>query len=96
MQNTLTLDRGRLVVEPTGLNKLWGFRRRIVVPLDQVRGATSVPGATNAGKGMRFPGLAIPGRKWVGTFYEDGDDVSWNVRADGRAMADRINDAVSA
>jgi hypothetical protein len=86
MQNTITLAGGRLVVEPVGINKLWGLRRRIEVPLAQVRGATYDPGATHAGKGMRAPGLAWPGRKWVGTFYQDGDKCYWNVRASGQTI----------
>lgn len=86
MQNTIILGGERLTVEPTGLNKLWGFRRRIEVPLDQVRGATYDPEAAHAGKGMRFPGLALPGRKWVGTFFHDGEWEYWNVRAGGQTI----------
>jgi hypothetical protein len=86
MQNTLTLDSERLIIEPIGLNKLWGLRRRIEVPLSQVRGATYDPEATHAGKGMRFPGLALAGRKWVGTFLKDGEKAYWNVRAGGQTI----------
>lgn len=86
MQNNLTLDSSRLVVEPIGLNKLWGLRRRIVVPTDQVRGATYDPEATHAGKGLRLPGLALPGSKWVGTFRKDGQKSYWNVRAGGQTI----------
>ena len=86
MQNIVTIEDGLLVVEPVGLNKLWGLRRRITVPLAQVRGATYDPGATHAGKGLRAPGLALPGVKWVGTFYKDGDKCYWNVRAGGQTI----------
>jgi hypothetical protein len=119
MRNTLTIDGDRMLVEPVGLDKLWGFRRRIRVPLAQVRGATYDPGAALTDKGLRSPGLGLPGTKWVGTFYKDGDKCYWNVRAggetivvelgegapysrlyltvdDGRAVVDRINDAVTA
>jgi hypothetical protein len=86
MRNTLTIDHDTLVVEPVGLDKLWGLHRRIEVPLHQVRGATYDPGATHAGKGLRAPGLALPGTKWVGTFYKDGDKCYWNVRAGGQTI----------
>lgn len=86
MQNTLILDGEHLIVEPRGLDKLWGLRRRIVVPLAQVRGATFDPDTPQAGRGLRFPGLALPGRKWVGTFYEDGEKGYWNVRAGGQTI----------
>lgn len=86
MRNRITTDGNRLVVEPRGLDKLWGLRRRIEVPLDQVRGATYDPGADLVGKGMRFPGLAIPGRKWVGTSHGGGEKAYWNVRAGGQTV----------
>ena len=44
MQNTVTVESYRLLVQPVGINKLWGLRRRIGVPLSQVRGATYDPG----------------------------------------------------
>ena len=93
MHNTLNLDSERLTVEPIGLNKLWGFRRRIEVPLDQVRGATYDPKAAHAGKGMRFPGLALPGRKRVGTFFHDGEKEYWNVLAGGQTIVVELNAA---
>jgi hypothetical protein len=86
MQNTVTVEGDRLVVEPLGANKVWGLRRRIVVPLSQVRGATYDPGAAHAGKGLRAPGLALPGVKWVGTFHQGGDRCYWNVRAGGQTI----------
>jgi hypothetical protein len=92
VRNTLTLDSGRLVVEPVGLDKLWGFRRRIEVPLAQVRGATYDPGAAHAAKGLRAPGLALPGRKWVGTFRTDGDRCYWNVVAGGQTIVVSLRD----
>lgn len=68
-----------LVVQPQGLDKLWGFVRRIEVPLEQVRGATYDPGTTEDYKGVRGPGLGIPGHKWVGTWRKDGQRHYWNV-----------------
>lgn len=76
--NTISLEGGRLVVEPVGLDKLWSFTRRIDVPLEHVRGATLDPGANVEPKGLRAPGLARPG-KYAGTFYRDGEKVFWNI-----------------
>jgi hypothetical protein len=86
LNNHVSIENGHLVVEPVGMDKLWGLRRRIDVPLDQVRGATYDPGATYTGKGLRAPGLALPGVKWTGTFYRDGDKSYWNVRAGGQTI----------
>lgn len=79
--NKVSIDDARkvLVVEPRGLDKVWGFVRRIEVPIDQVRGATHDPGTTEEYKGVRSPGLGIPGRKWVGTWRKDGQRHYWNV-----------------
>lgn len=65
--NSVTLRDDRLVVEPKGLDKLWSFTRTLELALDHVRGATFDPGADRQPKGLRAPGLALPG-KTSGTF----------------------------
>lgn len=82
MNNTVTLTPDFLLVEPTGLDKLWSFTRRLMVPLAHVRGATFDPDLAAEPEGLRFPGLAVPG-KWAGTFTKDGDTSFWNVSARG-------------
>lgn len=79
--NTVSIDttHRRLVIKPRGLDKLWGFTRRIEVPMDQLRGATHDPGVVEDYKGVRGPGLGIPGHKWVGTWRKDGQRHYWNV-----------------
>lgn len=76
--NTITIDGGELIIEPRGLDKMWGFRREIRVPLSHVRGATADSGVADEPKGLRAPGLAIPG-KYVGTFHRDGEASFWNI-----------------
>ena len=86
MRNDVTLTGDQLVVEPRGLDKLWGLRRRIAMPLAQVRGATYDPEAFYSGKGLRAPGLALPNVKWVGNFFRDGQRRYWNVRRGGQTI----------
>jgi hypothetical protein len=88
MSNDVTVDRdrGRLVVAPRGLNKLWGLVRRIDVPLANVRGATHDPGAAEDDKGLRAPGLAMPGHKWTGTWRKAGARHYWNVTGGADAV----------
>ena len=76
--NTVTLGPDHLVVEPTGLDKVWAFTRRLEFPLGHVRGATADPGANDEPKGVRAPGLSVPG-KTAGTFYRDGDKIFYNI-----------------
>lgn len=74
----MTIEGGRLVVSPRGLDKLWSFTRRLDVPLSQVKGATADSGVRREPKGIRAPGLSIPG-KYAGTFHRDGEKTFWNV-----------------
>lgn len=89
--NTITLTDTCLVVEPKGLDKLWSFTRRLSIPLGHVRGATFDPGANEEPKGLRAPGLAVPG-KWAGTFTKDGDKTFWNVSTPGSTVVIELSD----
>lgn len=83
--NTITIDNGTLRVEPRGLDKLWSFTRHLEFPLKNVRGATFDPGANAEPKGIRRPGLHIPG-KWAGTFSRQGEKSFWNVSSPGNTV----------
>ena len=89
--NTITLTETDLVVEPKGLDKLWSFTRRLSIPLAHVRGATFDPGVNEEPKGIRAPGLAVPG-KWAGTFTKDGDTSFWNVSTPGATIVIELSD----
>lgn len=76
--NSVTVVDGTLVVEPQGLDKVWSFTRRLEMPLGNVRGATHDPGASKEPKGIRAPGLGLPG-KTAGTFHREGVKTFYNV-----------------
>lgn len=76
--NVIALTEDELVVEPKGLDKLWGLRSELRIPLAHVRGATADPGVADEPRGVRSPGLAVPG-KYVGTFRRDGEASFWSV-----------------
>lgn len=80
MSTAVTLTADALLVEPMGLDKMWSFTRRLTIPLANVRGATIDPDVAAEPKGLRHPGLAIPG-KGAGTFTREGDTCFWNVSA---------------
>lgn len=81
-----------LVVTMQGLDRLWSLRRRIVVPLAHVRGATADPGMHRAGPwafrssgsgnsiGVRSPGTYVPRVVVAGTYVKDGERTFWNLR----------------
>lgn len=68
-----------LTVELQGLHRLWAFKRRLRVPLAHVRGATADPGMARERKGLRAPGLHLPGAAVIGTFHRDGERHFWDV-----------------
>jgi hypothetical protein len=76
--NKVRIEPSSLIVEPEGLDKLWSLTNRLDIPLLHVRGATFDPGANGQPKGIRAPGLSMPG-KWAGTFIHDGEKSFWNV-----------------
>jgi len=76
--NRLTITDQMLIVEPLGMDKLWSFNRRIETPLAHVRVARFDPSVIDDPKGLRFPGLHLPG-KIAGTFYTHGTRQFWNV-----------------
>ena len=70
----------QLVVTMRGLDRLWSLRRRVVVPLAHVRGATADPGVTREPAGIRAPGTHLPRVITAGTYFKDGDRTFWNLR----------------
>jgi hypothetical protein len=76
--NSVTIEGTQLVVEPRGLDKVWTFTRKLEIPWAHVRGATIDPGANAEPKGVRGPGLSVPG-KAAGTFRRDGDKTFYNI-----------------
>lgn len=75
-----------LTVEIEGLHRLWGLTRRLRVPLAHVRGATVDPGIVHEPKGLRSPGLYVPGSVVIGTFMRDGERHFWDVSSGARAV----------
>lgn len=65
---TLTLTPDHLTVTFTRAEKIGGLIRDVQVPRRAVVTATVVPDGVAAARGLRAPGLAIPGRRKVGTW----------------------------
>jgi hypothetical protein len=61
-----------LTVRLSPLSKLAGLLRDQVVPLSAVTGVEVVPDGLAAARGLRAPGLALPGRRRVGTWRGRG------------------------
>lgn len=81
-----------LTVDLQGLHQLWAFKRRIRVPLAHVRGATADPGIVHEPKGVRAPGLHVPGAAVIGTFRREGERHFWDVRSGVHAVVIELAD----
>ena len=57
-----------------------------------MRGATVDPGAPHDYKGLRTPGLGVPGVKWAGTFTLDGERHFWNVTGSAATIVVQLAD----
>lgn len=80
----VSIDQADLLVEVLGWSKLWALKRRLRVPLSQIRAVRWDPGVGKGWwKGWRAPGTHIPGVIAAGTFYRRGVREFWDIR-DGR------------
>jgi len=71
---------GTLHLEVKGMDKLWALKSSLDVPLAHVRGVRRDPEIARGWyKGLRAPGMHIPGVIAAGTFYRDGKRVFWDV-----------------
>ncbi len=82
----LSVSNDLLTVDVQGLHQLWAFKRRICVPLAHVRGATADAGIVQEPKGLRAPGLHVPGATVIGTFHRAGEKHFWDVRSGAHAV----------
>src|SRR5580658_3953853 len=82
-----------LHLEVKGWDKLWSFRSRLEIPLRHVRGVdTHAEEARLIWKGLRFPGTHLPGVLSVGTFYQSGKWVFYDVHDPDKAVVIHLND----
>ncbi|MFG2057448.1 hypothetical protein ACGFI9_25850 [Micromonospora sp. NPDC048930] len=65
---TIAFDNDRIRVRLTPAEKLWALRGDLSFPRDAVRAVTVEPDGLHATRGMRAPGLGVPGRRKVGTW----------------------------
>lgn len=76
--NTVTIRGGELIVKPRVLDKLWGFRGELRVPLAHVQRASANASVGQNPPRLRLLGLSLPG-KHVGTFFRNGQHSYWNI-----------------
>jgi hypothetical protein len=77
---TISIDGDRVHFDVEGLDKLWSLRSRLDIPLAHVRVVKVDPDAARGWwHGLKLLGTNIPGFLTVGTFYQHGDVVFYDV-----------------
>jgi hypothetical protein len=90
---TLQLTPTTLAVRLTRGEKIAGLMRDVDVPLTAVREVTVVLDPLTELRGLRAPGLALPGVRKIGTWRSSGRRTLVSVRRDQPAVRVRVEGA---
>ena len=80
-----------LTLRLTRAEKILGFLRDVVVPLSAVDDVEVVTDPLAATRGLRAPGLGLPGLRKIGTWRAPGERTLVCVRRDGQAVRVRLS-----
>jgi hypothetical protein len=84
----------QVILEILGIDKMWGFKSRIIIPLNQITGV-KLEKPTFGRKWwqvLRAPGIHWPGVITVGTYYYAGKRGFWDIRRPERAAVLTLHD----
>lgn len=79
------IDAENVTVIPRGLDRLWCFRRSVIIPLARIDAVGIEAAPHRVATGWRGPGLDFLG-KLCGTFHPDGERHFWNYSGSGEAL----------
>lgn len=82
---TLSIEGSDLVVTMRGLNKVWAMKSRIVIPIASIE-SVRVMDARPLRRGLRFPGSAVPGLIFAGSYLKSGEWSFFAVRTGEEAV----------
>lgn len=77
---TMTTDRTHLHLHLSTAEKIAGLIRDVRVPLTSVRDVETVADGLGAVRGIRAPGLGLPGHRAIGTWRRPGEKTLVSVR----------------
>ena len=90
---TVQLTPTTVTVRFTRAEKIWGLLRDVELPRTAVRHVEVVPDPVSAPRGLRAPGLALPGRRKIGTWRHRGEKSLVSVRRGQPAVRLRLEGA---
>ena len=88
---TLHVTDANLTVRLTRGEKITGLLRDVEVPRSAVRSVEVVTDALGAARGLRAPGLGLPGVRKIGTWRHRGERTLASVRRDQPALRIRLD-----
>lgn len=88
-RNAVRVVGDALVVTPRGLDKVWGFRRRVIVPLARITEVAVEETPHAVKRGLRAPGLDVYWKR-SGTFHPDSGRHYWNQAGSGPVLSIEI------
>ena len=91
VSNIITITDTLLIIEPSHLDKLWSFKKRLELPFSHIKGATLDSGILDERKGIKALGLGMPG-KWAGTFVKQGQQTFYNIQRPEEAVVIQLVD----
>lgn len=86
MPTTVHADRSALAVRLAPLDRLLALRGDVVVPAHQIASIAAIADGLAAVRGLRAPGLGVPGSRKIGTWRRRGDVTVAVVRGRGPAL----------
>lgn len=69
---TITITDETVDIELTGAEKMWSLHGDLRIPRSQIRAVEALDEPLTATRGLRAPGLALPGRVKMGTWRAKG------------------------
>ena len=88
--STIVITEDSLTVRPTALDRVAGLIRAQVVDRSAITDVDVVEDGLSAARGLRAPGLAVPGRRKVGTWRGRGVTRFVDVRRGQPALRIRL------
>lgn len=83
----ISIEGDRVHFDVEGLDRLWSLRSRLDIPLAHIRAVQIDPEAARGWwHGLKLLGTNIPGILTVGTFYQHGEVVFYDVHDPERTI----------
>jgi hypothetical protein len=89
----LSVNESNLFIAIKGIDVFLTCKSRMNIPLKNIVSVTPYKGEYNTCfKGIRAPGVNIPGFVTAGTFYQKGQKIFWDVKNSSKSIMIELKD----